>query len=349
MIPYLITYLIIASFALFEKKEKDITSTFFYGLVFIYLMVFNGFRYEVGGDWGNYLRYFYDYLPYVNFKDVLLHDDPLYWILAFLMYKLDFDLIGVDVFVSIVFFIGLYKLLKDESYPWLGLAVSFPYFIAIVSMGYVRQAAAIGFIMIGIYNLKHKGFWKYVLFIFLATGFHKTAIIMLGIGIFIEGKGRFFKALAVVLIAIGIGFSLMQQASSLYKNYVEAGMQSAGGYIRIFMNALAASFLLIYRKKWQEFFDDYSFWRILAYGSFLMIPLVFISSTAVDRIGLYFLPLQVIVFARLPILLRNRINPIFVKVLILLYYLMVLLIWFNYAVNSYAWLPYQNIIFKDLY
>ena len=348
MLPYLISYIVIAFFALFEKKENNKIFQLFYLLVFFYLLLFNGLRYEVGGDWGNYLRYFYSYLPYVSFTDVLFHNDPLYWILAYFMYLIGWNMVGVNFFVAIIFFIGLYLILKKQPYPWLGLAVAFPYFIAVVSMGYVRQAAAIGFIMIGIYYLENKKFWKYVIFVLLATGFHKTAIIMLGIGLFIGDKGKFIKSIAILLIMIGLGLAMKQQAESLYKSYVEAGIQSSGGFIRILMNAVAAILLFIFKEKWQKLFNDLDFWKILAYGSLLMIPLVFISSTAVDRIGLYFIPLQVVVFSRLPVLLEGKINRSLIKMVILFYYLLVLIVWFNYATNSYAWLPYQNVLFKDL-
>ena len=156
MLPYIITYIFLVLLAIFERK--NLVTYFFYMLIIVYLVLFNGLRYQVGGDWFNYSGYFDNFLPYMSLKDVIFHDDPGYWLLAYFMYKLDLNMIGVDFIVAIIFFVGLYRLLKYQPFPVLGLAVAFPYLIVVVSMGYVRQAAAIGLIMLGISYLEKRKF-----------------------------------------------------------------------------------------------------------------------------------------------------------------------------------------------
>jgi len=344
MLPYIITYLFIIFFALFEKIKHSKISSFFYILVFIYLIIFNGFRYEVGGDWFNYSAYFDNVLPYIDFSNIIFHDDPGYWLLALVMYKLEWNMIGVDVVVSIIFFIGLYKLLKYQPYTWLGLAVAFPYFIVVVSMGYVRQAAAIGFIMIGISYLEDKKFIRYVIMVILAITFHKTAIIILGFGAFYQKKGRFFKLIALLFIGIAVWFSFMSsEFDKLYTNYIIAGMYSYGALIRLIMNGISAIIIFYFRKIWKFYFNDYMFWKIFAIGALSMFVLMPLSSTVADRLGLYFLPLQIVVFSRLPVLIKR--NSFYIKTVIIIYYFSVLLVWLNFAVNAFTWLPYQNFLF----
>jgi len=77
----------------------------------------------------------------------------------------------------------------------------------------------------------------------------------------------------------------------------------------------------------------------------LAVALVGFASTAVDRIALYFIPIQVVVFARLPLLLRHRIRPGTVAIGIVLGYAAVLYVWLNYATHARYWLPYQNMLF----
>jgi hypothetical protein len=66
------------------------------------------------------------------------------------------------------------------------------------------------------------------------------------------------------------------------------------------------------------------------------------ATTAVDRIALYMLPLQLVIFSYLPDALGRRGGRNNVLILsVLLYYGLVLFVWLNYAVHAQYWLPYQ--------
>ncbi|WP_457565119.1 EpsG family protein, partial [Caminibacter sp.] len=250
---------------------------------------------------------------------------------------------------AFIFLWGLSKLLKSQPYPWIGLMVAFPYLIIVVSMGYMRQAVAIGFVMAAIAYLQRGSFFKYVVFVTLAVLFHKSAILMMAFGIFDKGKGKFFKLLALVLIAIGVYVSFVsKQANELWQNYVVADMKSQGAYIRAILNLIPALILFKFRKKWQEEFEDYNFWKMIALGVILAFILVPFASTAVDRMALYFIPLQIVVFSRLPVLLKNKIPVSNVVLLIFVYYLTILLGWLFLAAHSAWWQPYRNYIFEVL-
>jgi hypothetical protein len=73
--------------------------------------------------------------------------------------------------------------------------------------------------------------------------------------------------------------------------------------------------------------------------------LVSASSTAVDRMALYLIPLQLFVFARLPDLmgrgrgLRNWVLAV------VAYYAAVLFVWLNFATHAYTWVPYHSWLF----
>ena len=73
-------------------------------------------------------------------------------------------------------------------------------------------------------------------------------------------------------------------------------------------------------------------------GLYFVLP----SSTAVDRVGLYMLPLQLVVFSHLPDVLgkQNGGKPIWVA-LVLAYYCAVQFVWLNFASHAKYWLPYR--------
>jgi len=65
------------------------------------------------------------------------------------------------------------------------------------------------------------------------------------------------------------------------------------------------------------------------------------SSTAVDRVALYMLPMQMVVFGYLPdVIGRGKLTrgPI---LLVLVYYGLVEFVWLMFATFSYAWVPYR--------
>ena len=69
------------------------------------------------------------------------------------------------------------------------------------------------------------------------------------------------------------------------------------------------------------------------------------SSAAIDRLALYLLPLQLVVFSYLPDAFTN--DKELKKLIILFivsYYGLVLFVWLNFGVHSQEWLPYKNIL-----
>ena len=68
-----------------------------------------------------------------------------------------------------IFSYGLIAFARSQPRPWLALAVAVPYLIIVVAMGYTRQAAAIGFVMLGLVRLGNGSFVRFALCIALAS------------------------------------------------------------------------------------------------------------------------------------------------------------------------------------
>ncbi len=317
-------------------------------IIGIYFSLIIGFRYEVGGDWMNYLAH-YEHMQGMTLMDALKKGDPGHKFINWLMYRWDLGVYGTNVIYGTMFAVGLVKFSRQQTYPWLTMVAAVPYLVTVVSMGYSRQGAAIGLFLMAIAYLQEGKFKTYVVVIIIAALFHKTAILLLPLGMFLYGKGMFLRISMIIPIAYGVwDLLLAEQQERLWKNYVEAEMHSTGAVIRVFMNLVPSLLLLIYRKEWQKSYNDYSFWFWIAIGSIVSVGLVDFATTAVDRIALYFIPIQLVVFARLPYLARKKISPSVMKVMIVLGYTAVLFVWLNFGRLSYAWLPYQNILWMDI-
>lgn len=349
MLTYWLMFLIPSSMALFVRQSgiTKIIPFLFVGSVFIIII---GVRYQVGGDWGNYLGH-YNRVIGVSFAEAMqLGKDPGHQLINWLMAKWGFGVYGLNVVYGTVFMIGLIKFSRQQVYPWVAMTAAVPYMVIVVAMGYSRQGIALGLFMWGITYLRKGKLKTYVMFVILGALFHKTAIILLPLGIFLYGKGKIIRILMIIPVVYGAWDLLLADAqSNLVHQYIDRQLQSDGAIVRVFMNLVPSFLLLMYRKEWKRTYNDYTFWFWIAIGSIIAMGLVGVASTAVDRMALYFIPIQLAVYARLPYLARNQVKPSVMKVLIVLGYTAVLFVWLNYATFSGWWQPYKNILFMDLF
>jgi hypothetical protein len=272
--------------------------------------------------------------------------DPGYAVLNWLMYRWDWQIYGVNTICGIIFLSGLIVCCRQQTRPWLGFAVAFPYLVVVMAMGYTRQGVALGLFFLAIASMERGYFKRYLLFITCAAFFHKTALLMIALGVFLHYKNWKLRAIAVLIAGYGLWDLLLAESqNTLWHVYVESQMISHGARIRVLMNLVPSLLLLYYHKRWKALYTNYYFWMILALSSVVSVGLVEFASTAVDRVALYFTPLQVVVFCRLPTLVQGQISRKVLTVGILLGYGLVLFVWLNYAVHARYWLPYQNWLF----
>ena len=152
------------------------------------------------------------------------------------------------------------------------------------------------------------------------------------------------KFLALALTAF-LALPSVGQAQQLLESYVDEKIRSEGAKIRAYMGLVPSLILLLYWRKWKDTFPNFLFWFWLSIGSIIGILLVNVASTAVDRMALYFIPLQIAVFSRLPYLAIRNISPGTVELGILAYYAAVLFVWLNFAAHARYWVPYNNLLF----
>jgi hypothetical protein len=288
-------------------------------------------------------------LSFFQAMKVFSRGDPGYKFVNWMFSDFPGGFFWASTFFASLFIFGLIKLSRNQINPWLAFTVAVPYLVIVVGMGYMRQSVAIGLFMVAITYLRQGKLKTYVAWILLAATFHKTAILMLPLGFFLYGKGWALRILMLIPIMYGAwDLFLADQQEQMWHNYVEAEMQSEGAKIRVAMNFIPALLLFAYRKEWKRSFNDYTFWFWIALGSIFTLGIISVASTAADRMALYFIPIQLVVFARLPYLARKQLPPNITKLLIILGYAAVLFIWLNFAGHSYMWQPYRNILFMGI-
>lgn len=311
----------------------------------VLLMVVIGYRYEVGGDWFTYIGYL-DTVYGTSLSEVLTLSDPGYMLLNWLSLKLGWDIVGVNLLGSIIFSIGVVQFCRSLPRPWLALAVAIPYLVIVVGMGYTRQGIALSLALLGLLAFQKGSIFWFFTWVVLGATFHKSAVLLLPIAALASSRNRWWTVFwAAVVTGSAYLLLLAESVDLLYENYVQAEYQSEGALIRLLMNALPALLLLVLSKRFPFRPTEASLWRWFALISFVLLGILFVTpaSTAVDRIALYMLPLQMVVFSHLPAVWapRDTREQKRIVLFVLAYYTAVLAVWLLFATHSQYWLPYR--------
>lgn len=305
-----------------------------------FFAVLIGFRHEVGGDWFTYLPAFQD-VGNLNFGEVVSKPDPGYYGLNWLVGRLDGDIYSVNLVCAAILMWGTVVFCRRQPNPWLALLVSVPYMLIVVGMGYTRQSVALGFALLGLVALGDGRVRRFVLLVAIGALFHRSAVLLLPIAALAASKNRILTVLLVLVSTLLMYYLLLAESvDSLWHHYVDAQMESQGGAIRVVMNALPAFILIIFRNRLVPDPVERRLWLWLAAFAMACIPLITLASTAVDRVALYLIPLQLFVFARLPRMARTPGARTPIVLSVVGFYATVQYVWLNYSANAKEWVPY---------
>lgn len=346
MLIYWVIYLIPVTCAfIFTRKQKPVLILFAYtGFIFSLII---GFRYNIGSDWSRYLQHYED-LKGLTFLEIFdRSEDYGHLIFNWISAKLDLGIYGLNFIYIIIFLIGLIKFCIKEQNPWIAMSVAIPYLVIVVAMGLTKQSVALGFIFLGINYLRDKKFIYFILSIICGALFHNSAIIMLSFLLLdknIKIKQRFFLLIFFLIIST---IFLSQNYAAMNEIYIQRSLKSEGIYGRLILNIIPILIFFYFKEKWKKNFNDYHIWYWFSFVTIISIIFIPISSTLIDRILIYFTPLQLVVYSRLPFLAKNIIQPIHTKLTIFTFYAAVQFIWLYFSNHSNAWLPYKNILFLN--
>lgn len=351
MIFYFIIFFFVALQAMiFESKPLRKTERLFtsqwlprWFFTFIFFTIIIGLRHEVGGDWFSYLADL-ENSNQKTLSDIFFSSQSIYLFIK--IFSSFFDSIYImNSILAICFTYGLFIFCRYQPRPWLALLISLSYLIIVVAMGYSRQAASIGFFMIALTHLERGTKASFLLWCFLAILIHNSALIFAPMIIFLHVTRISYLIGALLISFIGIYFIFSSDIlSDVLIGFIGAEYNSAGAGIRLAMNGIAAFLFLVLKNRFMLTEYQNKVWTWFSIYCFLLITLLFIipSSTIIDRLGLFWIPLQIFVFSRLPDVLGSSVaSKFFFVVLIIFFYFLILYVWLVYSDNSFAWIPYQ--------
>ena len=355
MVPYFLLFFASASQALFSRRFDVIKAI----LAFLILILFIGLRYQTGGDWTNYFDAVLSayQIPFSEFLSSQNYE-PLYALLNWIGANIFGGLFLVNSVCASIFSFSLIKFCRRQPDPWLALTLAIPYLVIVVAMGYTRQSVAIAFLMLGLLSVQLGKNLEYILYIVIASLFHRPALVMMALLVFnsqfelinISTKTlRLVKAVLLVLAGYGFYSAYYDDLYSIVKGY--EGDYSAyspqGALLRISLTIIFSVIFLVNRKKFSLPYQESEIWTALCRVALLpaFALALGILPTLVDRFALYLLPIQLYVGSRIPYTRIFGISSRDWRIALVSLCFIYLFLWFNYANNSFAWLPYKNILF----
>lgn len=328
-------------------KELPTSKVFLIFFVCFYSAV-AGARYFTGGD---YVTYFLmtEYIRGAPLSYALAFGDPGFEFVSYIMLKIGWDLYGINLFCALALVIGCARLAWRTPAPWIGMMAAVPYILIVIGMGYIRQAAAMGFIMLSLVNFIERGWARGIIYFLFAITLHISSLVVVPIVAAVAARRQPLLLVPVAAIGLIAFFFILSGArmDQFEAGYIDTGYASKGAFIRLLMNFVPAVFFLIYQSKINAPKDEKLLWRLVSWISILFLALLPFtpSTTALDRAGLFFAPLQIFVFGYFLKMVgtRGRMNSIYIFFLIL-YLIAVQMVWLFFAEYSYLWVPYRSFI-----
>jgi len=132
----------------------------------------------------------------------------------------------------------------------------------------------------------------------------------------------------------------------IFHYITDVKMHSSGALIRSAMMFFSAIAILAYKKKLEYMYGDMRMWKLMSYITVFLFPFSFYLSTFIDRLFIYFLPLQIVAFSRVASAINSELYRVSFVIFVLFLYAMALFVWINFGVHTQNWIPYDNRLFQ---
>ncbi len=312
------------------------------------LFLFSGYRYEVGCDWFGYVHHWALQLPQ-GFDTAIDSREPGHWALIEILQRAGLPYYSLNVATSAIFFAGLHVVARRQPNPVAVLVLAFPILIVNMPMSGIRQAAAIGLVCFAYMAFLDRKLIYFLAWVGAASLFHTSALLFLLLTPFVNGGYTRRNLMLSSLLALPGAVLLLASgpAELASQRYIATGVEAAGSAFRLGLLTLTglAYFAFVQRRWYRRFPQDY---KLASLGALMMVVffgLFFISTVIGDRFGYYLIPLQLMIFARLPYLFDGSDRPLFA----IAPYALLTVVFVVWTQNSFhfqqCYLPYQSVLF----
>ncbi len=365
MVAYLLPFFLLSFLTILEDLNSFkslLKNKYFYCFIALFFIFFIGLRSDIGCDWSRYEQMF-DKLSSKSFLDILINNfvsGPNHVIKEFghnLITLFSRNIYVLNLIYAMIFVAPLFYYCSKIKRVYLSLLVSYPYYIVVVGMGSIRQAACISILMLSIFLVSKTKYLYHFLLTTFSLLIHQFSILFncfLLIPLVPKIlKEKFSKKYVFASIVVLILF-IYSSPSFIIRIYYYITIPSAllgeakGAIFIWFINFFPSLLFLLYVRKFN--FNSYlnKIFIIFSIFAIAMLPLVFLKSVIAYRLLLYVFPSTIFITSNIPDLKLFNIKSFYIVNSIIVISFLSLIFWLNFAYHASCWLPYKNLLFLKI-
>ena len=345
MLPYVSLFFLLALVGLLDEHGRARPLLVPIGIVLLWFM---GLREYVGCDFVSYLLR-YDAERFLGSGPSFGSNEWGFEFLTYLFAQAGVSYYAFQAFITAIIVFCYLRFASRQVYPVMVLAIIYPVLVVQLGMSGLRQAVAVGLIMMAFEAFVAKNRLSTGGWIIAAFLFHSSAIVLLPMA-FIAGRQISLpRLIAAFVLLMPVAAFLLGDRVDVYSNrYIDqvyGEQQADGAWIRYVLSIVPTLFFLRYRLQIKKAFPQQ--YQLLLIGALFVCSLLLagaISSVALHRFNFYALPLAALMVvygtkavARRPVIMRLAWLGMFGGYQVA---------WFTFSSNARSCLmPYDNIVF----
>lgn len=286
-------------------KNKTLKKTIIF-IFTIQLVCLTGFRkYTVGVDTIQYYRWF-GYLTNCNtnrfWEQSADKGAYIYKLLNYMIWKLGGSFQTVLFVMAIIAIVPvIYYIYKNSKNIFLSFFIYLSFNYYLYTLITIRQSAAYGIILLSIDSIKERKLLRFLIFVFIATGFHTSALFFIPAYLLYNVWINWKSIVGFVLIAMTVWTTRVYIAKIIINNiFSDYTVEISNSYKYLLIHILILVFgLLVYKMYGVKKYNDYEkknidfIYMCMMMGILLMIGCSVVSNAL--RIA-YFYTIQIVVF-----------------------------------------------------
>lgn len=204
---YILILTVLLLLSIYEYgSNNELNNKIFYAVI-LFMIIFVGFRYQVGHDWNMYFHIHNVDTWHLTEGDFI---EPTFTIISKIA-----KIVSSSDIISFQILIFMYALITIGAYAYVinrysenkitSVLILFPMYILNTAFGQIRYGAALAICLLSIKYIVNKDVKKYIITILFAASFHFTAIVLLPIYFLVNIKISNRNKLIILIGAIVIG------------------------------------------------------------------------------------------------------------------------------------------------
>ncbi|MAL03697.1 MAG: hypothetical protein CL625_05415 [Arenimonas sp.] len=309
MYPYILLFAIASLFAFGAKKASSHRALAI--LFALTLAVFVSTRYEVGCDFTGYENRFLQLQDYLSWGAVFEQGEAGFHLLSLLVLNLGLPYTGLLFLSGLIYIFCLARFSRLTERPLTFLALCFPVLVIQLGMSGIRQALALGFLLLAFAAFADKKRLAMAVWILVASQFHTSAIIFLPL-VYLIGRAVSLPRLIVALVVLGpvVAWLIGDRLSIYSDRYVEQiyGENSSSGAWFRYALVLGPFVLFEWKRALIEaaYPKIYPLLRVFSLITFALVLVGALSSVALHRMVFYVMPISILVLICLSRVMAGR-------------------------------------------